>query len=222
MKSKAKFVIAAFFILALVVVLILSNMNAPDDKNAMYTVTAQQWREALGDEAHIQTICRNVTVEIFNDETQEQMVLATANGGLMFDYAAKDMKHICVPSESGFVTYIYQYSGEKWEKYEGKTDVVGIALNTYLPGYVDAAMAGLQGEFKEDSYNEEEKCYIITVQRPAAPPSQTQVTMHCRVYFEQGQLVRLETEMVSQYTQTLKLYNIGKTKVEAPVDGLDR
>lgn len=213
---KAKYWIILLLILAALVFFALSNIDQSDGKDTMYTVTSQQWQEAFGDGAHIQTIYRNVTIEIHEDATQDQMTLATANGGLMLDNQAQDMKLICVPSGNGFVSYIYQYSSEKWEKYDRKADGVDLFLNSYLPGYVDTAMAGLQGEFEKAEYDADERCYVITLQKSALSADEG-TAMHCRVYFENGQLSRLETEIVSQnITKTLKLYNIGKTKVEAP------
>jgi hypothetical protein len=40
--------------------------------------------------------------------------------------------------------------------------------------------------------------------------------MHCKVYFEDGKLVKLATEITGQETLTVRLYDIGKTVVEAP------
>ena len=203
-------------VLTAAVFFVLSIFRPSNDQGIIYTVTPQQWQDALGDEAHIQTIYRNVTVEIYQNETQEKMILATVNGGLILDNPAQDMKLICVPFEGSFVSYIYQYSSEKWEKFDGKADGVDLFLNSYLPGYVDTAMAGLKDEFEKAQYDSNERCYIITLQKPASS-SDGSTGMHCRVYFENGQLSRLETEITSQNTtQTLKLYNIGKTEVEVP------
>ncbi len=215
---KAKYRIILPVVLVAIAAFAVFNSTRPDEQDTMYTVTAQQWQEALGDEAHIQTIYRNVTIEIFEPSTQRQTILATANGGLMLDNASQNMKLVCVPTGNAFVSYIYQYTSNKWEKYDGKSDSVDAFLNTYLPGYVDTAMGGLQDEFNNAQYDAKNRCYIISVQKSASSADKS-TKMNCRVYFENGQLMRLETEIVSPNALTLKLYNIGKTKVEAPAEG---
>lgn len=213
---KVKYWILPLFVFAALIFLVLFHFGKNDEKETVYTVTSQQWQEALGDEAHIQMIYRNVTIEIFGGENNGHMILATAGGGLMLDNKAQDMKLICVPSGNDFVSYLYQYSTEEWKRYEGKTDDIDLFLNSYLPGYVDTAMTGLQGVFENAQYDAASRCYTITLQKSAASATDS-TQMHCRVFFENGQLSRLETEIVSQNTtKTLKLYNIGKTKVEAP------
>ncbi len=212
MERKWKYKISLILIAALIAVVLISGLTTPRDKDSLYTVTADQWQEALGNKAHIQTIYRNVTIEISTGETGERMLLATANGGLLLENEA--LKHICVSTENGFMTYIYYYSNQKWDVHNFKDDGVDETLNTRLPGYVDMAMSGLQGEFEKANYSKDEKCYIISHPTSAADEDGM---MHCKVYFENGQLIRLETEIVSANTTlTLKLYNIGMTKVEAP------
>lgn len=205
--------VVALVVIGLLILLVFRICAAPE---VTYTVTSQRWQEAFGDEDHILTIYRNVTIEIYKDATQDRMILATANGSLMLDNQAQNMKLVCISSDNAFTTYIYRYASKEWSQYDGKTDVVDDCLNTYLPSYVDMAMEGLQDEFEAASYDEDEKCYVIS--QSAASGEQSGV-IYCRVYFEDGHLVRLETEIVSQGTkQTLKLYNIGKTQVNTPVE----
>ena len=213
---KVKYWILPLFVFAALIFLVLFHFGKNDEKETVYTVTSQQWQEALGDEAHIQMIYRNVTIEIFGGENNGHMILATAGGGLMLDNEAQDMKLICVPSGNNFVSYLYQYSTQEWKQYNGKTEDIDLFLNSYLPGYVDTAMGGLQGVFEDAQYDAAAQCYRITLLK-SPTSAEDSAQMHCRVFFENGQLSRLETEIVSQNTtQTLKLYNIGKTKVEAP------
>ena len=106
-------------------------------------------------------------------------------------------------------------SVKDWEQYEGKADNVDGFLNTYLPRYVDTAMAGLQGAFSNAIYNDEERCYTIMLQQDAYSEENSTI-MQCRIFFEDGKLIRLETEVVSTQTLTVCLYDIGRTKVEAP------
>lgn len=215
MERKMKYTISLILIVALIAVLLISGLSTSRDKDTpRYTVTADQWQEALGDTAHTQVIYRNVTIEISTGETGERMLLATANGGLLLEN--EELKHICVSAENGFMTYIYYYSNQKWDVHNFKDDGVDETLNTRLPGYVDMAMSGLQGEFERANYSKDEKCYIIS--HPTSAANEDGM-MHCKVYFENGQLIRLETQIVSaDTTLTLKLYNIGKTKVEAPAE----
>lgn len=215
MMRKVNFRIILPIILVAIVAFVVLNIDRPDDVDQKYTVTAQQWQEALGDDAHIQTIYNNVTIEIVESATQRKTILATANGGLMLDNESQDMKLVCVPAGNSFVSYIYRYTDRKWEKYNGKYDSVDTLLNTYLPDYVDTAMAGLQDEFANAKYDEKNRCYIIKTQKALSSEEKSKV-IHCKVFFENGQLARLETEIVSANTLTLKLYNIGKTKVEIP------
>ena len=212
MRREMKYKISLGLIVALIAVLLISGLSTPRDGDALYTVTADQWQEALGDKIHIQTIYRNVTVEIYVGETGERNLLATANGGLLLDNGVS--KHICVSGENGFVTYVYQ--DQKWDVHNFKDEIVDETLNTRLPGFVDMAMAGLQNEFANAKYSAKEMCYIISY--PIADDENKGI-MHCKVYFENGRLIRLETEIVSDATAlTLKLYDIGKTKVEAPAE----
>jgi hypothetical protein len=214
MERKLKYKISFVLIIAVVAVLLISSLGTSGEKDALYTVTADQWQEAFGDKAHIQTIYRNVTIEINEGETGERMLLATSNGSLLLDN--ETLKHICISTENGFMTYIYYYSSQKWDSHNFKDDGVDETLNTRLPGYVDMAMSGLQGEFERASYNDSEKCYIISHPMTGGNGSEM---MNCKVYFENGQLIRLETEITSAgNTLTLKLYDIGKTKVQAPAE----
>ena len=199
---------------AIVVVLLLSVIKW-SGKEDLYTVTAQQWEAALGDAAHIQTIYRNVTVEISDGAQAKPMLLATAGGGVMLDSEAIDRKLICLPAEDGFISYIWQYSTAKWEIYEGKAGGVDDLLTKKLPDYVDTAMAGLQGEFGQAAYDPEEKCYTITSQKSPATED-TPTAIYCMVYFEDGKLVKLETKITGQETLIVRLYDIGKTVVAAP------
>ena len=201
--------------LAVIVVLILSVIKWSGGKEDLYAVTAQQWEDAFGDAAHIQTIYRNVTVEISNGDDVKPTYLATAGGGIMIDSEAMDRKLICTPSDNGYISYIWQYSTGKWETYDGKVGGVDDLLAKKLPDYVDTAMAGLQGEFGHATYTAEEKCYTITSQKPASGDG-VPTTMHCKVYFEDGKLVKLETEITGQETLTVRLYDIGKTAVIPP------
>lgn len=214
MERKMKYGISLVLALALIAVLLISGLTTSDDAEALYTVTANQWQNALGDKAYIQTIYRNVTIEMRTGETGERMLLATSNGGLLLEN--EELRHICVTSENGFMTYIYYFSNQKWDVHNFKDDGVDETLNTRLPSYVDMAMAGLQDEFEAASYSAEDKCYIISY--PMSTDNNDGM-MHCKVYFEDGQLIRLETEITSANTTlSLKLYNIGKTMVEAPAE----
>ncbi|MBE6926177.1 MAG: hypothetical protein E7461_04970 [Ruminococcaceae bacterium] len=215
MRRRALFRFGIVLAVAIVVVLLLSIIKWSGGKQDLYTVTAQQWEAALGDAAHIQTIYRNVTVEIADGTNAEPMLLATAGGGIMLDSAAIDRKLICVPSDSGFISYIWQYSTAKWETYDGKVGGVDDLLTKKLPDYVDTAMAGLQGEFGNATYDSEERCYRITSQKPGSGEKEP-TTMHCRVYFEDGKLVKLATEITGQEALIVRLYDIGKTIVTAP------
>lgn len=215
-KIKIKYILLA--VLVAIAIFALSSLGTSKDKDSKYKVTSAQWQEALGDEAHIQTIYQNVTIEIWEGTNQKPMVLATADGGFLLDNEAQGMKLVCVPLNDGYVSYVYHYEDAKWEKHDRKAEEVDKTLHTYLPGYVDSAMGGLQGEFEKATYDSNEKCYIITLQKSASSADESTM-MHCKVYFEDGQLIRLETEIVSTSTHTLKLYNIGKTKVEAPAEG---
>ncbi len=214
MKRKTKYIIGAAMIVVLVAVLLVALFVFREDKETPYTVSAQQWEKALGDETHIQTICRNVTLDLHIAASDKQILLATANGELMIDDG--EYKHICVSSENGFTTYIYSYKTQQWDQHNVKDAYVDEALNIHLPLYTEMAMAGLQGEFANATYNAKQNCYIISCPTDSAGEGGT---MHCRVYFESGKLVRLETEIVSKDTTlTLKLYDIGKTKVEDPAE----
>lgn len=199
---------------AIVVVLLLSVIKW-SGKEDLYTVTAQQWEAALGDAARIQTIYRNVTVEIMDGAESKPMLLATAGGGVMLDSEAIDRKLICLPTEGGFVSYIWQHSTASWETYDGKAGGVDDLLTKKLPDYVDTAMAGLQGEFSQATYNSEERCYKITSQKSDSVED-TPTAIHCKVYFEDGKLVKLETQITGQDNLTVRLYDIGKTVVKAP------
>ena len=212
MGKDMKYKISLGLIVALIIVLLISSLTSTRGGDALYTVTADQWQEALGDRVHIQTIYRNVTVEMIAGESSEQNILATANGGLLL--VNGESKLICVSSENGFCTYIYQ--NQKWDVHNRKDEIVDETLNTQLPSLVDMALAGLQGEFANAQYNAEEMCYVISHPVPSAEDG---TMAHCKVYFENGRLVQLKTEIVSGNTAlTLKLYNIGKTKVEAPAE----
>lgn len=217
MRHKTQIRIILLLAVAVIVVLALSNIGGLDDKDTLYSVTAEQWQEALGDEAYIQTIYRDVTIEISSDSTQEKMVLATANGSLMMNDEAHGSKLICIASPDGFVSYIWQNTEQVWEKYDGKADSVDVFLNTYLPRYVDTAMSGLQGEFDKAVYDDAERCYSITLQKEASAEEES-TSMHCRIFFENGKLIRLETEIDSGQILTVCLYNIGCTVVEAPME----
>lgn len=217
MRHKSQLRITLLLVAAVVVILILSNIGGLGDTDTLYFVTAEQWQAAFGDEAYIQTIYRNVTIEISNDAQQGDMFLATANGGLMLDDKTHDSKLVCVPTEDGFVSYIWQSTGKTWEKYDGKADSVDVFLNTYLPKHVDTAMTGLQGEFEKAVYSDEERCYTIFLQKDAASGEES-ATMYCRIFFENGKLIRLETEVLSDKTLTVRLYDIGCTEVKAPVE----
>ena len=199
---------------AIIVVLLLSVIKW-SGKEDLYTVTSQQWEAAFGDAAHIQTIYRNVTVEISDGSQARPMLLATAGGGLMLDSEAIDRKLICLPVDGGFVSYIWQYSTASWETYDGKAGGVDDLLTKKLPDYVDTAMSGLQGEFSQAAYDSEERCYRITSQKSASAED-TPTAIHCKVYFEDGKLVKLETQITGQETLTVRLYDIGKTVVAAP------
>lgn len=214
MKRRALLRVGFVLAVAIVVVLLLSVIKWSGKEN-LYTVTAQQWEDAFGDAAHIQTIYRNVTVEISDGMQAKPMLLATADGGVMLDSETMDRKLICLPTESGFISYIWQYSTAKWETYDGKAGGVDDLLTKKLPDYVDTAMAGLQGEFGQATYDAEEKCYRITSQKSGSRED-TPTTMHCKVYFEDGKLVKLETEITGQDTLRVRLYDIGKTVVLAP------
>ena len=214
MKRRALIRVGFVLTVAIVIVLLLSVIKW-SGKEDLYAVTAQQWEAAFGDAAHIQTIYRNVTVEIGDGTQVKPMLLATAGGGIMLDSEAKDRKLICVPSEGSFISYIWQYSTGKWEIYEGKVAGVDDLLTKKLPDYVDTAMSGLQGEFGQATYHSEEKCYVITSQKPGTGETDP-TTLHCKVYFEDGKLVKLETEITGQETLTVHLYNIGETVVVAP------
>ena len=200
---------------AVVAVLVVSVISLSNNHEDLYNVTAEQWEAAFGDAAHIQTIYRNVTVEIGNGSGEKHMILATSGGGVLLDYEEGDMKLISVPMESGFVSYIWQYSTAKWEICDGKAEGVDDLLAKELPNYVDTAMAGLQGEFGNAAYSTDEKCYLITSQKTTQdgmPPT----TIRCKVFFEDGKLVRLDTEITGNEIMTVLLYNIGKTEVVAP------
>ena len=218
MRHKSQLRITLLLVAALVGILVLSNIGGLNDTNTLYFVTAEQWQAALGDKAYIQTIYRNVTIEIGDDAEHSQMILATANGGLMLDDIDHNEKLICVPTENGFVSYIRKGGSETWEVYDGKADSVDLFLNTYLPKYVDTAIAGLQGEFEQAVYNAEERCYTISVQKEVAD-GEMSATMHCRIFFENGKLIRLETEVFSEQNLMVRLYNIGCTQVQAPIVG---
>jgi hypothetical protein len=214
MRHKAQIRIILLLAVAVIAVLLLSGIGGLKEKDTLYSVTAEQWQEALGDRAYIQTIYRDVTIEINSDFAQEKMVLATANGSLMMNDEEHGSKLICIASADGFVSYIWQDKEQVWEKYDGKADSVDVFLNTYLPRYVDTAMSGLQGEFDKAVYDDAERCYSITLQKEST--SEESVSMHCRIFFENGKLIRLETEIVSGQILTVCLYNIGCTVVEAP------
>lgn len=215
MKRRAMFRLLFALASAVAVVLIVSIISLTNNSEDLYAVTAQQWEAAFGDAAHIQTIYRNVTVEIGGDGSEKPMRLATAGGGVMLDYEAGDMKLICVPADSGFTSYLWQYSTQQWNRYDGKTDGVDDLLAKELPNYVDTAMAGLQGEFGNARYDADGRCYLITSQK-ATSEEEPPTTISCRVHFEDGKLVRLETEIRAQDVLTVRLYNIGKTVVEPP------
>ena len=215
MRHKPHFRMIILLAIAVVAVLVLSSIGGLNDKDTLYFVTAEQWQDAFGDEAYKQTIYRNVTIEIGGGPEQVEMILATANGGLMLDDKKHDMKLVCVSTDNGFISYIRNGSVKDWEQYEGKADNVDGFLNTYLPRYVDTAMAGLQGAFSNAVYNDEERCYTIMLQQDAYSEENSTI-MQCRIFFENGKLIRLETEVVSTQTLTVCLYDIGRTKVEAP------
>ena len=160
MKRRAMFRLLFALASAVAVVLIVSIISLTNNSEDLYAVTAQQWEAAFGDAAHIQTIYRNVTVEIGGDGSEKPMRLATAGGGVMLDYEAGDMKLICVPADSGFTSYLWQYSTQQWNRYDGKADGVDDLLAKELPNYVDTAMAGLQGEFGNARYDADGRCYF--------------------------------------------------------------
>ena len=215
MRHKTQIRIILLLAVAVIAVVALSSISGIGDKDALYSVTAEQWQEALGDRAYIQTIYRNVTIEIGGDDSQEKMILATANGSLMIDDRKNQSKLVCVASSNSFVSYVWQNTDQVWEKYEGKADSVDVYLNTYLPKYVDTAMNGLQGEFEKAVYDDAERCYSITLQKEASSGEEN-TSMHCRIFFENGKLIRLETEVDSEQILTVCLYNIGCSTVEAP------
>lgn len=220
MNRKAKFLLTFAAAATIVVVLVLSSFGGMLGKDSLYSVTAEQWQAAFGDEAYIQKIYNNVTIEISGGRDNDYMILAAANRGLMLDNKAADKKLICVPTEDGFTSYVWNYSTEIWEIHDGKAEGVDACLYTYLPGYVDIAMEGLKGAFEKASFDYKEKCYIITVEKQEKPANGETVgtkTMHCRVFFENGMLVRLETEIISATTLIMRLYNIGVTQVTAPI-----
>ncbi len=215
MRHKTQIRIILLLAVAVIAVLALSNISGLGDKDTLYSVTAEQWQNALGDKAYIQTIYRDVTIEISDDSTQEKMVLATANGSLMMDDKKHGSRLICIASNNGFISYIWQSADQVWEKFDGKADSVDVFLNTYLPQYVDTAMSGLQGEFEKAVYDDAERCYSITLQKEVSSGEES-TSMHCRIFFENGKLIRLETEIDSGQILTVCLYNIGCTVVEAP------
>lgn len=215
MRHKTQIRIILLLTVAVIVVIALSSIRRLHDEDALYSVTAEQWQEALGDRAYIQTIYRNVTIEIGGDDSQEKMILATANGSLMIDDRANQSKLVCVASSNGFVSYVWKNTNQAWEEYEGKADSVDVFLNTYLPQYVDTAMNGLQGEFENAVYDDAQRCYSITLQKEVSSGEEN-TAMHCRIFFENGKLIRLETEVESKQVITICLYNIGSSIVEAP------
>jgi len=217
-RHKTQIRILLLLAVAVTAVFALSSISGLDAKDALYSVTAEQWQEALGDEAYIQTIYRNVTIEIDGDASRERMILATSNGSLMIDDKKHGSKLICIASNNDFLSYIWQNENQIWEKYDGKADSVDAFLNIYLPRYVDTAMSGLQGEFERAVYDDAERCYSITLQKEAAS-GEEYTSMHCRIFFENGKLIRLETEIDSGQILTVCLYNIGCTAVEAPTEG---
>ncbi len=219
MRHKPQPRIILLLTIAVVAILILSGVGGLRDRDALHSVTAEQWQEAFGDAAYIQTIYRNVSIEINGGPEELEMILATANGGLMLDDRKHDMKLVCVPAEKGFVSYIWKPADEAWEQYDGKAENVDDLLNSYLPRYVDTAMAGLQGEFENAVYSDEERCYTVMLQQSDTYSGEDSTVMYCRIFFDNGKLIRLETEISSSQTLTVCLYDIGRTKVEAPVTG---
>lgn len=214
MKRRALFRLLFALSLAILAVLVVSVISLSGSKEDLYAVTAQQWELAFGDAAHIQTIYRNVTVEIIDGKEGKPMTLATSGGGILLDYEKEDLKLICVPTETGFCSYIWQYSAEKWDTYDGKVEGVDDLLTKELPDYVDTAMAGLQGEFGNATYDSTERCYLITSQKTS--DAGTSTTMHCKVFFKDGKLVKLETEITAEDVLAVRLYDIGKTAVLPP------
>ncbi|MBE6943995.1 MAG: hypothetical protein E7453_07030 [Ruminococcaceae bacterium] len=215
MKRRALFRLLFALALAVVVVLVVSIISLTNHSEDLYAVTAQQWEAAFGDAAHIQTIYRNVTVEIGDGTDEKPMILATSGGGVLLDYEKGDMKLICVPVDNGFTSYIWRYSTGEWDTYDGKAEGVDELLAKELPNYVDTAMAGLQGEFGNASYDAEERCYSITSQKAVVEDAEP-ITMHCQVYFEGGKLVKLKTKITADEVLTVHLYSIGETAVQPP------
>ena len=215
MKRRALIRLLFALVLAIVVVVVVSIISLTNNNEDLYAVNAQQWEAAFGDAAHIQTIYRNVTVEIDNGTGAKPMILATAGGGVLLDYEAGDMKLVCVPTDGGFTSYIWRYSTGEWEIHDGKAEGVDDLLVKSLPNYVDTAMAGLQGEFANATYYADERCYSIVSQKDASDETES-VTMRCKVYFEDGRLMKLETEIDSYEVLKVHLYNIGKTTVVPP------
>lgn len=217
MRHNHRLRIVILLAISLIAIIVLSSIRGLDNTDALYSVTEKQWQEAFGDAAYIQTIYRNVTIEIGSGDAQEKMILATDNGGLLLDDQINQSKYICVSAENGFVTYIWENANQVWKEHTGKADSVDAILNTYLPQYVDTAMTGLQKEFKNAIYEPEEHGYTIKLQKEASSGEESE-TMHCRIFFENGKLIRLETEIISDQVLTVCLYDIGYTKVVAPTE----
>ncbi len=198
------------FFLYLICLLLLVVGCGPKEVQTTYTVSQEQWELALGEGEHRNEIYNNVTIDVHIVGNAGEIEVAVSNEAQMIVESASGNKTICVLEDNTYYTYIWSAIDQKWTRYRGKAEGIDDYLNTYLPEYVDVAMTGLQEKFSEAVYNEAEKSYTITAESG-------QMRMECTLKFENGQLVRLDTNVLRNgVTSAICVYDIGNTVIEIP------
>ncbi len=198
------------FLLLIICLLFLQVGCGPKEAQTTYTVSKEQWELALGDGEHRNEIYKNVTIDVHIVGNAGEIAVAVSNDTLMIVEPASGNKTLCAKEGSTYYTYIYSALDQKWTRYTGKADGIDDYLNTYLPEYVDVAMTGLQEKFSDAVYNEANKNYTIVIESG-------QMKMECALKFENGRLIRLDTNVLRNgVTSAICVYDIGKTVIEIP------
>jgi uncharacterized lipoprotein YehR (DUF1307 family) len=199
-------------LLFLICLLFVTAGCGPKGEQITYTVSQEQWELALGEGEHRKEIYNNVTIDVHIVGNASEIAVAVSNGALMILEPASGNKTLCTKEGNTYYTYVFSGIEQKWTRYTGKADGIDDYLNTYLPEYVDVAMTGLQEKFGNAVYNEASKSYTITAESG-------QMKMECTLKFENGQLSRLDTNVLRNgVASAICVYDIGKTVVESPKD----